>query len=84
MNRYLILTLRTPRFQISIVEQHRQFLDRLRVEGKIELAGPFTDQSGGAYILNAETFEEAKAIAHQDPVFTTGFSQIIIYEWKAA
>jgi len=55
----------------------------LRVEGKLEIAGPFTDQSGGAYLLKAQNLEEAKEIAYRDPVHTTGASIVTVYEWNA-
>ncbi len=83
MYRYLVLTHRTPNFQASVVDQHYAFLNRLREQGKLELAGPFTDKSGGAYILRAENLGEAKAIAWSDPVHTTNSSLVTVYEWNA-
>jgi uncharacterized protein YciI len=71
MIRYLITTIRTPQFQPSVVDEHYAFLDRLRQQGKLELAGPFTDKSGGAYIVKAANLEEARSIAFSDPLHTT-------------
>lgn len=83
MHRYLVLTLRTPNFQPSIIEAHYTFLHRLRSEDKLELAGPFTDRSGGAYLLKANDLEEAQALAFADPVHTSGSSVVTVHEWDA-
>ncbi|WP_097460430.1 YciI family protein [Mangrovitalea sediminis] len=83
MQRYLVMTLRTPDFQASAIEPHYAFLDRLRQDGKLELAGPFTDKSGGAYLIRANDINEAKAIAFSDPVHTSGSSKVTVYEWDA-
>jgi uncharacterized protein YciI len=83
MYRYLVTTLRTPQFQTSAIAEHYAFLDRLRQEGKLELAGPFTDNSGGAYIIKAGNPEEARAIAFGDPLHTTNSSVVTVYEWNA-
>lgn len=83
MFRYLVLTIRTPQFQMSVVDMHYAFLDRLRQQGKLELAGPFTDKSGGAYIIKAANMVEARALAFSDPVHTTNSSIVTVYEWNA-
>ncbi|HEY5548184.1 MAG TPA: YciI family protein [Coriobacteriia bacterium] len=83
MFRYLITTLRTPQFDPAVVEAHYAFLDRLREHGQLELAGPFTDKSGGAYLIRAKNLEEARAIAFSDPVHTSNSSIVTVYEWNA-
>ncbi|QKE40354.1 MAG: hypothetical protein HO274_02665 [Ferrovum myxofaciens] len=83
MFRYLVTTFRTPQFQMSIIDEHYAFLDRLRQQGKIELAGPFTDKSGGAYLTKAADMEEARALAFSDPVHTSQSSIVTVYEWNA-
>ena len=81
--RYLVTTLRTPQFQLSVIDAHYAFLDQLRQQGKLELAGPFTDKSGGAYLIKANSLEEARALAFSDPVYTTNSSVVTVYEWNA-
>lgn len=81
--RYLIMAMRTPRFQQSVVDAHKQFLAQLKADGVLELAGPFTDKSGGAYIVSAKDLEAARAIALSDPVHTSGSSEVSVYEWNA-
>jgi uncharacterized protein YciI len=83
MFRYLITTFRTPQFDSSVIEAHYAFLDGLRQKGQLELAGPFTDKSGGAYLIKAENLEEATAIALSDPVHTSKSSIVTVYEWCA-
>ncbi len=80
---YLVTTSRTPQFQESVLPAHYAFLERLRQQRTLELAGPFTDKSGGAYIIRAETLEEAKAIIARDPLQTTKCSTLTVYEWNA-
>lgn len=83
MLRYLVTTFRTPQFQTSVIDDHYAFLDRLRQQGKLELAGPFTDKSGGAYVIRADSLEEARSLAFSDPVHTTKSSVVSVYEWNA-
>lgn len=83
MYRYLVTLFRKPTFQSSVIEEHRVFLDSLRHQSKLELAGPFADESGGAYILKAANRAEAEAIALADPLYTSGSSVMNVYEWYA-
>lgn len=83
MFRYLVMTARTPQFQPSVIDAHHAFLERLRQQGQLELAGPFTDKSGGAYLIKAASLEEAKALAFSDPVHTSRSSIVTVYEWHA-
>lgn len=43
--------------------------------------GPFSDASGGAYLIRAGSLEEAKRIGHADPIIKTGSSTIVVKEW---
>lgn len=81
--KYLIITTRSTNFKSECIEPHYAFLDSLRSRHILECAGPFTDKSGGAYIIKANNLEEALEIAHQDPVYTSKSSQIKLYEWDA-
>lgn len=83
MFRYLVTTIRTPQFQQSVVEGHYAFLDQLRQQGKLELAGPFTDKSGGAYIIKADNIEDANKMAFSDPLHTSNSSVVTVREWNA-
>jgi uncharacterized protein YciI len=83
MYHYLVMTLRTTQFQSAVIEPHNAFLDKLRQEGRLVLAGPFTDKSGGAYLVKAENMAEAESIAFSDPLHTSQSSKINVYEWNA-
>ena len=82
-NRYLVLAMRTPAFDASVIEPHLRFLDALRAQGRIELTGPFTDKSGGAYLLRASSLAEAAAIVAADPLAQSDASRLSVYEWAA-
>ncbi len=83
MKRYLVTVMRTPDFDAGLVDAHRAFLDQLRAQQRLELAGPFTDQSGGAYLLRAENLAQARDIAHDDPLHVAGASIVRVHEWAA-
>ncbi|MFC5526478.1 YciI family protein [Rhodanobacter ginsengisoli] len=83
MKRYLILAMRRAQFDLAVVPRHQAFLDGLREHGRLEMAGPFGDKSGGAYLLRAADLAEATAIAHADPAHVSGGWDITVYEWQA-
>lgn len=81
--KYLVMTMRTAQFKSSVIEAHQAFLAQLRQSGKLEMSGPFTDKSGGAYLIRADSLEEAKALAFADPLHATRSSVVTVYEWNA-
>ena len=80
---YLVLTLRNPGFDAAVIAPHYAHLDRLRAQGALELSGPFTDRTGGAYLLRAPDLASATALAHADPLHTSGASRVTVHEWDA-
>jgi uncharacterized protein YciI len=80
--KYLVTTLRTPNFREDVIPRHYAFLAELRASGKLEGAGPFTDRSGGAYVLLVDNLEEARKIALQDPVHLENCSVVTVQEWN--
>jgi len=82
--RYLVLTRRTLGFDPAALGPHHAHLDALRAQGRLELAGPFSDRSGGAYLLMAADLDEATALARTDPLHTSGASDVTVFEWNAA
>jgi uncharacterized protein YciI len=83
MNRYLVIAMRRPQFDPAAGVAHQEFVQGLRNGGTLELTGPFTDKSGGAYVIRAESLDAAKAIVHQDPVHTSGGWDVTVHEWDA-
>lgn len=53
-------------------DAHLANLRKLHEEGKLPLAGPFTDGSGSLVVFDAENIEEARKIADNDPYVVQG------------
>lgn len=82
-NRYLVLVMRNPGFDTSLIDAHLRFIDDLRTQQRIELSGGFGDRSGGAYILRADSLSDARALAERDPLHVQRASTITVHEWSA-
>lgn len=82
MRKYLVMAMRTSRFDQSVVEPHRAWLDAVRSRGQLVETGKFTDGSGGAYVVLAENLEAAQELIFTDPIHTTGASELTVYEWE--
>jgi len=52
--------------------EHLERLRKLDDEGKLYLAGPFTDFSGSLIIIEADSLEEAETFARTDPFILHG------------
>jgi len=61
--------------------QHLAFLARKEAEGRIFARGRFPDGSGGLVIYVAESLEDARALADQDPYITSGARTLDLHEW---
>ncbi|WP_347329880.1 YciI family protein [Marinimicrobium locisalis] len=81
--RYLVLAMRTPQFEPSVIDLHKEYLAQLKEDGVLELAGPFTDKCGGAYVIKVDNLEAAKTVAFDDPIHTSGSSEVTVHEWDA-
>lgn len=82
--KYLVITMRGPKFDPEAIPAHYEFLDGLRDQALLEQAGPFTDRSGGAYVLRANSLDEARRTAERDPLNLSGSSTITVHEWDAS
>jgi uncharacterized protein YciI len=51
---------------------HRQYLTDLKSRGKLAVCGPFTDDSGGLIVYEADTRDEAEQLLHSDPFNQNG------------
>ena len=82
--RYLVVLMRRPGFDETLVAPHLAFLDDLRAQGVLELSGGFSDRSGGAYLLRGvPDLDGARAIAQRDPLVVHGASDLTVHEWNA-
>jgi uncharacterized protein len=62
---------------------HREYILGLKQRGQMAIAGPFTDDSGGLLVYEAETQEEVENFIRQDPFFKEGvFLSWVIRGWK--
>lgn len=65
-----------------IQEGHMKNISDLSETGKLVCAGPFGDEEGGGIlILDAPTFEEAKALVDKDPAIISGRLIFEIRPW---
>ncbi|MEX5213129.1 MAG: YciI family protein [Nitrospiraceae bacterium] len=59
---------------------HLARLEPLDAQGRVVLAGPFTDKAGSLIIIEAESLEEAEAFAQSDPYVQFGiFERVEIH-----
>ena len=62
---------------------HLEHLERLRKQGQLVCAGPFTDKAGSLVIIEANTVEQAERIANGDPYFTNGvFERVEVHPFN--
>jgi uncharacterized protein YciI len=62
---------------------HRQYLTSLKEQGKLVVAGPFTDDSGALIVYEAESKEAAEALLKADPFHANGiFLKWQLRPWK--
>ena len=62
---------------------HLERLTSLASQGRLILAGPFTDQAGSLVVIEAESLAKAEAFAREDPYTIHGvFQQIEVHPFK--
>ena len=64
-------------------EAHLERLRSLEQEGRLVIAGPFTDKSGSLMIIDAECEEDAQTFARTDPYTMHGiFTRVDVRPFK--
>ncbi|KKI92243.1 hypothetical protein WQ54_10515 [Bacillus sp. SA1-12] len=63
-------------------EDHLNYLNEKREEGKIFANGRFADGKGGLVIYQVNSFEEAEQLTKQDPYIIQGARGFNIHEWE--
>ena len=70
----------------SVMEQplkeHGNYMLSLYIKGSMRLAGPLTDNAGGAVLLVVSDEAEAKAIVANDPAVKSGIFVYEMHPWK--
>ena len=62
---------------------HLASLEPLSRSGRLIMAGPFTDQAGSLIILEANSLEEARRIAEEDPYTVHGiFEKVEVHPFQ--
>ena len=61
---------------------HLEYINDLYKQGKVAMAGPFTDKKGGLVMYKADTPEEARQLAEADPVVVGGARTLELREWN--
>ena len=56
---------------------HRDYLRKLLNQGKLALAGPFSDDSGGLFVYEVDSSEAASAIVAEDPFSINGVYETV-------
>lgn len=54
---------------------HREYLGRLKEQGKLWASGPFEDDSGALIIYEVESLDEAEQLVRADPFHEAGVFQ---------
>jgi uncharacterized protein YciI len=65
----------------AVIAKHVQHLRELDTDGKLVLAGPFTDHPTGMLILRCKDKDEAKSIMEHDALVLDGFRTFEIRTW---
>ena len=70
----------------SVMEQplkeHGKYMLSLYIKGSMKLAGPLTDNAGGAVLLEVSDEADAKAIVANDPAVKSGIFVYEMHPWK--
>lgn len=62
---------------------HRDYLQALKKNGHVVIAGPFLDDSGGLLVYEGETAEQVDTFIREDPFFKEGvFVSWVLRAWK--
>src|SRR5437667_6138065 len=64
------------------LKEHGRYMLGLYVKGSMKLAGPLTDNAGGAVVLEVAGESEAKAIAAADPAVKSGVFLCEMHPWE--
>jgi len=78
-----ILHMEKPELNQTYRPQHLEYLNNLKEQGKVAAMGPFLDGSGGLVVYIADSLEEAKALAENDPYVIEGVRRLELHEWGA-
>lgn len=61
---------------------HLEYIGELHRRGKVVMAGPFGDGSGGMVIFSVDSLDEARALVLDDPLVKGGARRFQLLEWQ--
>jgi uncharacterized protein YciI len=64
------------------LKEHGTYMLSLYIQGLVKLAGPLTDDAGGAVLLEVVNESAAKAIVTQDPAVKYGIFVYEMHPWE--
>jgi uncharacterized protein YciI len=83
LKQFLVLIERKPSFTGNSIQGHREFLQKLKNDNVLKVAGGFQDQTGGAYVIQVDSLDGAANIVNQDPMKIENDAIYTIKEWNA-
>jgi len=76
------LSIIDPALNQQIRPAHLAYLNELYKKGQVVMAGPFPDGSGGLVIYRANSEDEARKLAEQDPVVAQKARTLTLKTWS--
>jgi uncharacterized protein YciI len=64
------------------LKEHGKYMLSLFEKGSLKFAGPFTDDKGGAVVLEVASEAEAQALVAEDPAVKSGVFLHEIHPWQ--
>jgi uncharacterized protein len=64
------------------LKEHGKYMLGLYIKGSMKLAGPLTDNAGGAVLLAVADESEAKSIVTEDPAVKSGIFVYEMHPWE--
>ena len=68
----------------DIVSEHFKHLQGLLADGKLIMAGRFSDVLIGLVIIRADSLDSARKIMNSDPAIKAGVFHGEVYQWRIA
>ena len=78
---------RDPAEVATVLTDHLAYVQQLERDGAIIFAGPLSDESGdrmdamGMLVFRAASLEEARSLAENDPMHSTGMRTFTLRRW---
>lgn len=77
-----LLTIVDAELNQRIRPDHLTYVSKLFEQGKVVMAGPFTDGKGGLVVYECDSEEEAIKLANADPVVALGARTLELRSWQ--